>query len=60
MPSAYEASIQAPCDTSATFLHTNPRRLFVESSPFLSELAQQDMDKALSIHDNVYRWPSRL
>lgn len=60
LPSANEASIQAACDTSATFLHTNPRRLFVESSPFLSELAQPDMDNALSIHDNVSRWLSRF
>jgi len=58
--SANEASILAACETSATILHTDLRRLFAESSPFLSELAQPDMDKALSIRDNVTRWLSRF
>lgn len=57
---ASEASILGACKTSAMILHTDLRRLFAESSPFLSELAQPDMDKALSIRDNVYRWLSRF
>ncbi len=57
---ASEASILGACKTSAMILHTDLRRLFAESSPFLSELAQPEMDKALSIRDNVSRWLSRF
>ncbi|WP_121498231.1 hypothetical protein [Pseudomonas aeruginosa] len=57
---ASEASTLENCKHSAMILHTDLRRLFAESSPFLSELAQPEMDKALSIHDNVARWLSRF
>lgn len=57
---ASEASTLNCCKDSALILHTTLRRLFVESSPFLSELAQMEMEKALSIHDNVARWLSRF
>lgn len=55
-----EAPLLASCKVSASILQGELRRLFVESSPFLSELAQPEMDKANSIHDNVARWLSRF
>ena len=58
--SSNEAPLLASCKVSASILQGELRRLFVESSPFLSELAQPEMDKANSIHDNVVRWLSRF
>ncbi|MGE8065221.1 hypothetical protein [Pseudomonas sp. NPDC089569] len=55
-----EAPLLASCKVSASILQGELRRLFVESSPFLSELAQPEMDKATTIHDNVVRWLSRF
>jgi hypothetical protein len=55
-----EAPLLVSCKVSANILQGELRRLFVEASPFLSELAQPEMDKANTIHDNVDRWLSRL
>lgn len=55
-----EAALLASCRVSSSILQGELRRLFVESGPFLSELAQHEMEKANSIYDNVVRWLSRL
>jgi len=55
-----EAVLLSSCQSSAVILQSDLRRLFVESSPFLGELAQPELDKATSIHDNVVRWLSRF
>ena len=55
-----EVSILAGCKASATILHADIRRLFVEATPFLSELAQREMEKAQSIQENMQRWASRV
>ncbi|OOW07066.1 hypothetical protein MF6394_02085 [Pseudomonas sp. MF6394] len=55
-----EAALLNSCRVSASILQSELRRLFVESSPFLSELAQSEMDKTISIHDNLGRWLSRF
>lgn len=52
--------VLAACKASAAILQGDMRRLFVEATPFLSELAQHEMEKAQSIHDNVSRWQSRV
>ncbi|MGP0171263.1 hypothetical protein ACSVIJ_05195 [Pseudomonas sp. NCHU5208] len=58
--SSGESQVLAACQASATILLGEIRRLFVEASPFLSELAQHEMEKAQSIHDNMERWASRV
>lgn len=58
--SSGESQVLAACKASSTILQGEIRRLFVESSPFLSELAQHEMEKAQSIHDNMERWASRV
>ncbi|WP_439126204.1 MAG: hypothetical protein ACNJA3_27950 (plasmid) [Pseudomonas rhizophila] len=55
-----EPALLNSCKVSASILQGELRRLFVESSPFLSELAQSEMDKTTSIHDNLGRWLSRF
>jgi hypothetical protein len=55
-----EAALLDSCKVSSTILQGDLRRLFVQSSPFLSELAQSEMTKANSIYDNVVRWLSRV
>jgi hypothetical protein len=55
-----EANLLASCKASSSILQGELRRLFVESSPFLGELAQPEMEKANSIYDNVVRWLSRF
>lgn len=55
-----EGQVLASCKSSAEILQGDIRRLFVESNPFLSELAQHEMEKAQSIHANVKRWASRI
>lgn len=55
-----EGQVLACCKVSTEILQADIRRLFVESNPFLSELAQHEMEKAQSIHDNVSRWQSRF
>ncbi len=55
-----EGQVLASCKASAEILQGDIRRLFVESNPFLSELAQHEMVKAQSIYDNVTRWQSRF
>lgn len=55
-----EGQVLSSCKASAEILQGDIRRLFVESNPFLSELAQHEMVKAQSIYDNVTRWQSRF
>lgn len=55
-----EPALLASCNASASILQGDLRRLFVESGPFLSELAQTELDKAISIQSNVARWLSRV
>lgn len=55
-----EPGLLNSCKVSASILQSELRRLFVESSPFLSELAQSEMDKTSAIHENLSRWFSRF
>ncbi|RMM39257.1 hypothetical protein QO021_28360 (plasmid) [Pseudomonas amygdali pv. lachrymans] len=55
-----EAALLDSCKVSATILQGDLRRLFVQSTPFLGELAQSEMNKANSIYDNVVRWLTRV
>ncbi len=50
----------ASCSVSATVLCNDLQRLFVDASPFLSELAQGELEKAKSIELNLERWKTRL
>lgn len=50
----------ASCSVSATILHTDLLRLFVDASPFLGELAQGEMKKAKAIELNLERWELNL
>ncbi len=55
-----EGPALAGCKASAAILQADIRRLFVEATPFLGELAQREMEKAQSIHENMSRWQSRI
>lgn len=55
-----EAPLLQDCAESALILQTELRRLFVEASPFLSELAQTELEKVNAVQGNVKRWISRI
>lgn len=51
-----EHALLVSVSESAGLLQNELRRLFVVANPFLSELAQPDLERAISIQSNAKRW----
>jgi len=55
-----EAALLSSVESSASIMEKDLLRLYVDSSPFLSELAEGELRKAQTLQESVKRWQSKL